>query len=244
MKAFRVAKCLDNNGIHEYAIFDDGSRKKLIQNDEQYGKYFEVDNELNNEHKSFLRFSFSGRIKDAVDMIRNGNGDCIKSYNLFGRVDKVVYFIDRTVGEKLRQKSLDGWKDTSFGWAIECGYKNSFVGYSMLNKKNEKIYAFDKENIPMTFESKELANEYAEYLVDKARYYAKRLANNISGIEDKTEQEKIIYAAIDEIEEETGTKFGIIMDFTFDMLTEDYKLKSFECNLDKMGYKIVQCIVA
>lgn len=244
MKEFRVAKCLDNNGIHEYAIFADGSRKKLIQNDEQYGKYFEVDNELNTDCNTFMRFSFSGRIKDAVDMIRKGNGDCIQSVKLFGRVDKVIYFLDRKVGEELRQKSLDGWKDTRFGWAIECGYKCSFAGYSMLNKKNERISAFDKENIPMTFDSKEVANEYAEYLVDKARYYAKRLANNISGIEDKTEQERIIDVAIDEIEEETGTKFGIIMDFTFDMLTGDYKLKSFECNLDEMGYKIVQCIVA
>lgn len=244
MKEFRVAKCLDNNGIHEYAIFTDGSRKKLIQNDEQYGKYFEVDNELNDEYKSFLRFSFSGRIKDAVDMIRNGNGECIQSVKLFGRVDKVIYFLDRKVGEELRQKSLDGWKDTKFGWAIECGYKSSFAGYSMLNNKNEMTSVFDKENIPMTFDSKEAASEYAEYLVDKARYYAKRLANNISGIEDKTEQERIIDAAIDEIDEETGTKFSIITKFTLDMLTGDCKLKSFECNLDEMGYKIVQCIVA
>lgn len=243
MKEFRVAKCLDNNGIHEYAIFADGSRKKIIQNDEQYGKYFEVDNELNDEYKSFLRFSFSGRIKDAVDMIRNGNGDCIQSSCFFGRIDKVIYFLDRKVGEELRQKSIDGWKDTKFGWAIECGYKNSFSGYSMLNKKNERISAFDEERTPMTFDSKEAANEYVGYLVDKARYYAKRLANKISGIEDKTEREKIIYAAIDEIEEETGTKFGIIMDFTFDMLTGDCQLKNFECNLDEMGYKVVQCIV-
>ena len=244
MKEFRVAKCLDNNGIHEYAIFADGSRKKLIQNDEQYGKYFEVDNELNTDCKTFMRFSFSGRIKDAVDMIRKGNGDCIQSVKLFGRVDKVIYFLDRKVGEELRQKSLDGWKDTKFGWAIECGHKSSFAGYSMLNKKNERISAFDKENTPMTFDSKEAANEYTEHLVGKARYYAKQLANNISDIEDKTERERIIDTAIDEIEEETGTKFGIIMDFTFDMLTGDCKLKSFECNLDEMGYKIVQCIVA
>ena len=99
MKEFRVAKCLDNNGIHEYAIFADGSRKKLIQNDEQYGKYFEVDNELNTDCKTFMRFSFSERIKDAVDMIRKGNGDCIQSVKLFGRVDKVIYFLDRKVGD-------------------------------------------------------------------------------------------------------------------------------------------------
>ena len=75
MKEFRVAKCLIDGKVNEYAIFADGSRKKIIQTNDKYGKYFEVDNELNTDCKSFLRFSYSGRIKDAVEMIRNGNGD-------------------------------------------------------------------------------------------------------------------------------------------------------------------------
>ena len=58
MKEFRIARCLDDNEIHEYAIFADGSRKKVIKNDEKYGKYFEVDNELNTDCKSYLRFSY------------------------------------------------------------------------------------------------------------------------------------------------------------------------------------------
>ena len=244
MKEFRIAKCLDNNGIHEYVIFADGSRKKLIRNNEQYGKYFEVDNELNDDCKGLMRFSFSGRIKDAVDMIRNGNGDCIQSVKLFGRIDKVIYFLDRKVGEELRQKSLAGWKDTKFGWTIECGYKNSFAGYSMLNKNNERISAFDEERTSISFETKEEATKYVESLIERARYYAKRLANNISDVEDKTEREKIIDAAINEIEKETGTKFGIVMDFTFDMLTNDCKIKNEGCNLDEMGYEVIQCIVA
>lgn len=243
MKNFRIAKCLDNNGINEYVIFEDGSEKKPIHNDEQYGKYFEVDNELNDECKSFLRFSFSGRIKDAVDMIKSGNGDCIKSYNLFGRVDKVVYFIDRKIGEELRQKFLEGWKDTKFGWAIECGNKNSFSGYSMLNKNTERISIFDEERTPISFESKEEATRYVEDLIERARYYAKRLANKLSGVESDAERGSIIHATMDEIEEYTGTKFSIIQDFAFDMLTEDCELKTFECNLDEMGYKVIQCIV-
>lgn len=110
MKEFRVAKCLIDGKVNEYAIFADGSRKKKIQVDEQYGKYFEVDNELNTDCKSCLRFSFSGRIKDAVDMIKSGNGDCIKSVQMVGRHDSVLYFLDRTIGEKLREKSplMDG----------------------------------------------------------------------------------------------------------------------------------------
>ena len=110
MKEFRVAKCLENNEINEYAIFADGSRKKLIQYDEQYGKYFEVDNELNTECKTCLRFSFSGRIKDAVDMIKNGNGDCIQSVKLFGRVDKVIYSLTEKLVKNLDRNHLTDGK--------------------------------------------------------------------------------------------------------------------------------------
>lgn len=242
MKDFRVAKCLENGKVNEYAIFTDGSRKKMIQADEQYGKYFEVDNELNTNYKSCLRFSFSGRIKDAVDMIKSGNGDCIKSIQLFGRHDSVVYFLDRTIGEELRKKSLDGWKDAEFGWAIECGNKNSFSGYSMLNKKMERISMFDEERKPMTFDTEEDAKRYVEGLIERAKYYAKRLANKLANVLEE-ERDRIIDETIREIDEYAGTKFSILSDFAFDMLTGDCKLKSSECNLDEMGYKIVQCII-
>lgn len=243
MKEFRVAKCLVDGKVNEYAIFADGSRKKMVQIDEQYGKYFEVDNELNTNYKSCLRFSFSGRIKDAVNMIKSGNGDCIKSIQLFGRHDNVVYFLNRTIGEELRKKSLNGWKDTKFGWAIEYGYKNSFFGYSMLNKKMERISMFNKEWKPMTFDTEEAAKRYVEGLIERAKYYAKRLANKLANVSKEEERNKIIDEAIREIDEYAGTKFSILSDFTFDMLTGDCKLKSFECNLDKIEYKIVQCII-
>lgn len=236
MKEFRVAKCLVDGKVNEYAIFADGSRKKMVQIDEQYGKYFKVDNELNTNYKSPLRFSFSGRIKDAVDMIKSGNGDCITSIQLFGRHDNVVYFLDRTIGEELRKKSLNGWKDAKFGWAIEYGYKNSFSGYSMLNKN-------DEECNPMTFDTEEAAKRYVEGLIERAKYYAKRLANNLANVSEEEERNRIIDEAIREIDEYAGTKFSILSDFAFDMLTGDCKLKSFECTLDKMGYKIVQCII-
>lgn len=243
MKEFRVAKCLVDGKVNEYAIFADGSRKKIIQIDEQYGKYFEVDNELNTNCKSYLRFSFSGRIKDAVDMIKSGNGDCIKSIQLFGRHDSVLYFLDRTIGEELRKKSLDGWKDTKFGWAIECGNKNSFSGYSMLNKKMERISMFDEERKPMTFDTEEAAKRYVEDLIERSKYYAKRLVNNLCGITDEKERDKIIDNAIDEIENDTETKFSIISDFTFDMLTGNCEPKSSEYSLDEMGYKVIQHII-
>lgn len=242
MKKFRVAKCLVDGKINEYAIFTDGSRKKMIKTDRRYGKYFEVDNELNTDIKGLLRYSYSGRIKDAVDMIRNGNGDCISAEKTMIRIDRVLYFLDRQIGEELRQKSLKGWKNTKFGWAIECGYKNTFSGYSMINKRGEQISVFDKDKVPKVFNEKDEADKYAASLIEKSRYYAKQLADNVYNVTEEKEMDNVIDRIFDEIEKDTGTKFSIISDFVYDMLDGDYKLKSQECNLDKMGYRVVQCI--
>lgn len=242
MKEFRIARCLDNNGkgINEYAIFADGSRKKLIETDEKYGKYFEVDNELNTDVKNSLRFSFSGRIKDAVDTIRNGNGDCIKSFQLFGRHDSILYFIDRKFGEELRQKSLDGWKDTKFAWAIETGRKDSFSPYAVLNEKNEIISIFDKERTPKYFVSKEEADHYIESLITTSFDYAKQCVDMVK--ESSEDGWKKWFA---KVENETS-KCSIILDYACDMIDDtvgEEKLKFDVPQLDKYGWKVVQVIV-
>ena len=57
------------------------------------------------------------------------------------------------------------------------------------------------------------------------------------------ERDKIIDNAIDEIENDTKTKFSIISDFMFDMLTGNCEPKSSEYSLDEMGYKVIQHII-
>lgn len=243
MKEFRIAECLGNDGIHEYAIFADGSRKKMIQNDEQYGKYFEVDNELNPNGKTLLRYSFSGRIKDAVDMIKNGNGDCIKQINLFGKIDKVIYFLDRRVGEELRNKSLEGWKNTKFAWAVECGYKNSFSGYLPIKADYTRLSILDEDRAIKTFETYEDAENFIQELIFKAYEYSKNMVAELHDVSIQEERDAIIDKTLKAIEDYTGSKFSVLEDFLSDMLKGDCKLKSDECKLDEMGYKIVQCIV-
>lgn len=110
-----------------------------------------------------MKFSFSGRIKDAIDTIKNGNGDCIKHEKYY----KVLYFIDRKVGEELRQKSLEGWKDTKFAWAIECGSKNNFFGNTPINLKGERTSIFSKDRTVKLFATKDKAEEYIKSLLEK-----------------------------------------------------------------------------
>lgn len=177
MKKFRVAKCLVNGKIDEYAIFEDGSPKEKIHIDPKYGKYFRVYNELNKAEKNdFLRRSYRGRIKDAVDMIRNGNGDVIMQTKVLIMYDNVVYFLDRKIGEELREKFLKGWKDAKFGWTLKGGHKSNIMGYYTLNSKLEAIGIANSKDNPIVFETEEAAKNYMEHsIIEKIKRICKRI---------------------------------------------------------------------
>lgn len=166
MKEFRVAKCLSDDGkrIRKHAIFKDGSRKKPIHEDEEGREYFEVDNWIDSDPELIefnyysrmadkMRLTFSGRISDAVESIRRGYGDviCVKNLPFGIRTEKVLYFLDREYGENLRQKSLEGWKDTIFKYSLY--YNGNLVDKTTLK------YAYDCNVSDIYFDSiKEVIN--------------------------------------------------------------------------------------
>ena len=166
MKEFRVAKCLSDDGkrIRKHAIFKDGSRKKPILEDEDGREYFEVDNWIDsdpeliefNYHSRMadkMQLTFSGRISDAVESIRRGYGDviCVKNLPFGIRTEKVLYFLDREYGENLRQKSLEGWKDTIFKYSLY--YNGNLVDKTTLK------YAYVRNVSDIYFDSvKEVIN--------------------------------------------------------------------------------------
>lgn len=88
------------------------------------GEYIEIPNVLNTDvpkyrydtYYTLARYSFAGRIKDAVLSIMNGDGDAIcRSRNHIW----VNYYLDREVGEQYRTMTINGFKDTKFAYAIE-----------------------------------------------------------------------------------------------------------------------------
>lgn len=256
MKDFRIEKCLeDGMDTYEYAIFSDGSRKKRIHVLPVYGKYFEVDNELNTSAKNFTKYYFTGRIKDAVDMILAGNGDCILDYpsiyskcpEFYNRylytdteiVIKVVYFIDRSIGEKIRQKFINEWKDAKFYYCISYGSKNSLFGCRPLMPNFQQMPVNSKDK-PLTFDSEKAASDYAIQLIEKSKNYARKIANHIGDDDTLIDVESEV---LDEIQKEFGCCGGIVLDFTNDMLDENYKPKTPDFSLDVYEYKIEQIAI-
>lgn len=240
MKNFKVVKCLKNGEIVKYAVFEDGSRKKRIQTDSQNREYFYVDNELNTNVSTSMKYSFSGRIKDAVDMIKLGNGDCIKNTDMLISSDSVLYFLDRKIGEEYRKKFINGWKDTKFGWAIEVGNKNSFYPYLRLNENLESISLWNADTTQLTFDSEELALEKIHEIIQLAHNYAIEILEKMNEETDEKKKEEAFNKAFDQIQEkicERSVLINLIYDFFDDDLTDVHD------ELNHYGYKIVQCII-
>lgn len=236
MKNFRVAKCLTNGVIKEYAIFEDGSEKKEILEDAEYGKYFCVDNELDKREMMGIRLkSFRGRVEDAYNTILAGNGDALKVSPGFIRMEKVVYFIDREIGERVRSHFLDGWKDAAFAYEIRFGN----MSYMQLAEDNTLIFGGAKEKKVKYFETEEDAKKYADMLIELAFKHATDFVNSMR---DTSNEDKVINW-MSKMEDENG-KMNVINDMALDMIADDAKSMKFtEPKLDKYWFEIRQCVV-
>lgn len=240
MKKFRVAKCFDelNDIIGEFVIFKDGSERKRIFTDDDGHKYFNVDNELNEDCNNFLAKSFSNRIKDAVDTIIAGDGDVIKVFNTIGEHIKVLYFLDREYGESLRKKTIEGWENTKFDYIIKYGSNMSFSGYC--NKLGANYQPVYNNNEIMYFDSYSAAKEEIQKIISKAYSYAKQINDHIP---DSNTDEALVLKISNKVYNQMITDLGyadnIIIDFAYDMLDDDGKFIN-NGKLNRYGYRIAQ----
>lgn len=133
MKKFKIVECEYSGKLIKKVIFEDKSwHDRVVKIHDKYGEYFEVDNNIPNdgtkdEPDPFKLFT--DRIKDAYETVKNGDGDCIvhsTGHLSFMSSEEVIYFLDRKVGEELRQKTLDTFANAEFVYAVKGGYKNSF----------------------------------------------------------------------------------------------------------------------
>ena len=55
--------------------------------------------------------------------------------------EHVVRFIDREYGEEIRQKTIEGWKDTKFSYGVKFCFLNAF-GVGRLVCKNKTLMGY------------------------------------------------------------------------------------------------------
>lgn len=108
---------------------DDGNpidRQKIIRTyDGNWDRYCPI----NYKHNSG---SFLGRIKDAVEAVKEGYADCIRFDNESDYNITVYRLIDRRIGEIERQSTLDIFKNAKFAYIVRIFNPTfSYPGYSI-----------------------------------------------------------------------------------------------------------------
>jgi len=101
-------------------IFVDGAHvdTRKVQKTEDGHEYINVPNLLRPDGGILEKHSFLHRIGDMVTHIRRGWGDCVEVSHLLVRTEHLAWFLDRKYGETMRAKSIEGWKDAKFAWAV------------------------------------------------------------------------------------------------------------------------------
>lgn len=138
----------------------------VIHTDENNREFYYPSN-FKDKFKLFLN-----KPKDALDCIQNGFGDALTTSSFLGFNSlHVIRYIDREYGEKIREKTLDGWKDTKFAYGIKFSYLNSFSDGRLLMKNNKLMSFDDKEENILVFEDSKSARDYIQKIKKKTKIY-------------------------------------------------------------------------
>ena len=144
--------------------FGDLIIQRQIKMDSEGHQFFYVPNLLNNPTFSMSSQLFVYHIKDAIETIRNGDGDAVGTIPLTGG-EYVVRYLDRTYGEKIRKQTLNGWKNAKFAYALR-------IGKLELNT-SDNVALFP--DIPVRyFETEDAATFYLNKLIETAKQDVER----------------------------------------------------------------------
>lgn len=117
-------------------------------------------------------FSFRGRIKDAVEQIRTGLGDYILQarYGISVFVyDNVIMYLDRKIGDEIKKKSIEGWKDAKFGYSIAGEFKNSLNGPVVFDNDGNPLPCMQWRSPCIFFETEEAAQKQIDIWTEQAK---------------------------------------------------------------------------
>lgn len=124
---------------------------------------------------------FSDLPKDAYDHIKYGMGDVMINGLMFNTVvTKVLRFIDRDYGEKMRAKFLEGWKTAKFEWGINFNHKNSMnSGFVVMNDPIGPAIGFSEGLKPLTFGTQKEVLKKIEDIERRAEIEADKYINEV-----------------------------------------------------------------
>lgn len=128
---------------------------------------------------------FTDKPKDAIECIKNGLADCILKTIQFGSVMKEpIRFVDREYGEKIRQKTLEAWKDTKFAYGVKYSYTDSFSNGRFVMKNKSLMNIDDNMQDVLSFDNEEDATLFINEVNEEVNKYYEEY-NSLKKTEDQ-----------------------------------------------------------
>lgn len=150
---------------------------RLIQTDKDGKKYFNVPNIHTQVGNVGCLFSY--HIKDAIDEIKNGIGHVISDDRLWNQSIippiHVRHYLDREYGEFLKKKTLEGWKDAKFCYAIVIYNRHSWSNGYFLDDNFDFYYPNNDGVGYQQFDSYEEAIKVANSLEEESKRFWEEL---------------------------------------------------------------------
>lgn len=166
-------------------FWKDKSYNSIVQNHPEYGEYIVVPNYLRKGNSLEDEF-FTYRPKDFVESVKNGDADVMDVSDFFVHTEHALYFLDREIGEKLRQKSIEGLKDSEFDIAI---FKSGSFGGMFLTESNRLCSTILFNSVDEKFKTNEkiryfYSEEEAETAIEEIYRGSEELINHYNSDEN------------------------------------------------------------
>lgn len=200
-----------------------------IMVDEKGYTYYNVKHNVNGIDTT----NFTSYIKDAVDLVREGEGDVI-AHNDFLNSYTVRKYISDEYGKTLREKTIAGYANAKFCFSIK--HYTSFVSKTVTYNNESKLPDFKA----IVFDTADEAMSFIKRMLIVIHYYASKAVKDLDYMDDYLEELNQLYFDVSSVDIET---------IFYDMFTDDLgDLSINELCFDedilrnKFGLRIVQDI--
>ena len=200
-----------------------------IMVDEKGYTYYNVKHNVNGIDTT----NFTSYIKDAVDLVREGEGDVI-THNDFLNSYTVRKYISDEYGKTLREKTIAGYSNAKFCFSIK--HYTSFVSKTVTYNNESKLPDFKA----IVFDTADEALSFIKRMLIVIHYYASKAVKDLDYMDDYLEELNQLYFDVSSVDIET---------IFYDMFTDDLgDLSINELCFDedtlrkKFGLRIVQDI--
>lgn len=229
-KALNGAKGKYSRIVDKIAIYNENEKQIdccVIQMDDDGREYYYP----SNPHDKFGLFT--NKPKDAIECIKNGFGDGFQQSKLFSfTMEHVVRFIDREYGEKIRRKTIEGWKDTKFAYGVKFSYLNSFSGGRLVMKNKTLMSWDDNAKDILSFDNEKDAVLFIKEVNKKANKYFEEYNSLKRTGDNDWDYEHIVKPFFNSIEEEIGYRANSVYWNAFYGLYEEKKNGEPECKME------------